>query len=234
MASRLALSSFVAAPRSLAAFVLHRCESTTANVARKDPAEAAQSLINKLPGDSIAAKTGFFTVAATLGATVISKEFYVINAETFEAFAHIGAFYIWYAASKDAVKEHFAEKRSRFVNVLNAAREDHKAVVSERIEHIKQMGDVVDVTTAMYGMSKEISRLEAEIYALRQETAFNQDVKATLDGWVRYEASVREREQKELVRNLLERVEKKIHDPKFQDAYLHECLDGVEKVGRSI
>jgi F-type H+-transporting ATPase subunit b len=40
------------------------------------------------------------------------------------------------------------------VNVLTQARQDHKEVVQERINHIGKMSDVVDVTKAMFEISK--------------------------------------------------------------------------------
>jgi F-type H+-transporting ATPase subunit b len=38
--------------------------------------------------------------------------------------------------------------------VLNDAREEHKAVVHERISHISKLADVVDVTKGLYSISK--------------------------------------------------------------------------------
>lgn len=38
--------------------------------------------------------------------------------------------------------------------VLEQARSDHKAVVQERIQHIGKMSDIVEVTKALYEMSK--------------------------------------------------------------------------------
>jgi F-type H+-transporting ATPase subunit b len=39
-------------------------------------------------------------------------------------------------------------------NLLRKAREDHKNAVQERIETIGQLGDIVDVTKALFAMSK--------------------------------------------------------------------------------
>jgi len=49
---------------------------------------------------------------------------------------------------------------------------------------------------------------------LKQKVAAASEVKAVLDSWVRYEASLREREQKALSSYVIERVKKQLEDPK--------------------
>ena len=39
-------------------------------------------------------------------------------------------------------------------NILRKAREDHKTAVQERIDTVGQLGDIVDVTKALFAMSK--------------------------------------------------------------------------------
>jgi hypothetical protein len=39
-------------------------------------------------------------------------------------------------------------------NILRKAREDHKNAVQERIETVGQLGDIVDITKALFTMSK--------------------------------------------------------------------------------
>jgi len=50
---------------------------------------------------------------------------------------------------------------------------------------------------------------------LKQKVAATAEVKAVLDSWVRYEASLREREQKNLSNYVIERVKKQLEDPKM-------------------
>lgn len=48
-----------------------------------------------------------------------------------------------------------------------------------------------------------------------------------LDEWVRYEAGVREKEQRRIAEEVMAGVMESIKDPKFQDKYLAQCLDDV-------
>ena len=100
---------------------------------------------------------------------------------------------------------------------------DHKAVVQERIDHIGKLSETVNTTEALYAISKvlkskliykEMAKLESEAFELKQKVAFNQEVKATLDSWVRQEAAVREAEQAKLVAQVMEAVKTKLADPK--------------------
>lgn len=56
--------------------------------------------------------------------------------------------------------------------------------------------------------------MEAEAFELKQKVAAATEVKAVLDSWVRYESSLREREQKALSDYVIERVKKQLEDPK--------------------
>jgi F-type H+-transporting ATPase subunit b len=60
-----------------------------------------------------------------------------------------------------------------------------------------------------------MAKLEAEAFTLKQQVAFNQDVKTILDSWVRQEASIREAEQNKLVSQVIESVKQKLTDPKL-------------------
>ena len=44
------------------------------------------------------------------------------------------------------------------------AREDHKAAVQERIDEAGQMRDLVDVTKALFELSREPAKFEAEAF----------------------------------------------------------------------
>lgn len=43
---------------------------------------------------------------------------------------------------------------NKIKGILNAAREDHTAAVKTRIESVQQMGGVVDITKALFEVSK--------------------------------------------------------------------------------
>ncbi|RUO95748.1 ATPase, F0 complex, B chain/subunit B/MI25, partial [Jimgerdemannia flammicorona] len=74
----------------------------------------------------------------------------------------------------------------------------------------------------------ETAQLEAEAFQLKQKVALAAEVKSVLDSWVRYETSLREREQKRLAAYVQERVTKELEDPKIQQAILAQAVIDVE------
>jgi F-type H+-transporting ATPase subunit b len=60
-----------------------------------------------------------------------------------------------------------------------------------------------------------MAKMEAEIYELKQRQAFASEIKSNLDAWVRFETSVRERQQKLLASHVQEQVQAKLADPKI-------------------
>jgi len=118
-------------------------------------------------------------------------------------------------------------------NVLQTARDGHKALVHERINHLAKMDGIVSTTNALYDMSSEVASMEAQVFALRQKVTLKNDVKATLDAWVRYEANVREQEQAKLANQVIQRVTAALSDPKLVCFYTttltaaskHTCTD---------
>jgi F-type H+-transporting ATPase subunit b len=112
--------------------------------------------------------------------------------------------------------------------VLNQARDDHKSAVQERIDQVGQMKDLVDVTKALFEISRETAQLEAEAFKLKQQVAVATEVKSTLDSWVRHETSVREREQKQLAAYLIEKIQKDLKDPKIQQQILDQAVVDVQ------
>ena len=51
-------------------------------------------------------------------------------------------------------KEWADSQTNKIKGILNAAREDHTSAVQQRIESVKQMGSVVDVTKNLFEVSK--------------------------------------------------------------------------------
>lgn len=112
--------------------------------------------------------------------------------------------------------------------MLNDARVEHKNTVQARIDEAGQMKDLVDVTKALFELSRETAHIEAEAFALKQQVAVAQEVKSTLDSWVRHEANLREREQKQLAAYLIEKVKKDLEDPAIQKQILDQAVADVE------
>ncbi|TPX69328.1 hypothetical protein SpCBS45565_g02523 [Spizellomyces sp. 'palustris'] len=212
-----------------AARLQQRAELATAPQ-RPDPKVAAESLIKLFPGDNLAAKSGSVLVGASIAAFLISKEIYLVDAEVFEMACIFGAYYLWFSGGKDGAVEYFNDKKATIKRVLEQARNDHKAVVQERIQHIGKMSDIVDVTNGLFEMSKEIAKLEAEAYELKQKVNFTSQVKGVLDSWVRHEASVRESQQKQLTGAVIQRVKDALANDKVQTDILRQSLAEIERL----
>lgn len=108
------------------------------------------------------------------------------------------------------------------------ARDDHKSAVQERIDEVGQMKDLVDVTKALFELSRETAQLEAQAFELKQQVSVASEVKSTLDSWVRHETSLREREQKQLAAYLIEKVNKQLQDPKIQQEILDQAILDIQ------
>lgn len=135
---------------------------------------------------------------------------------------------------------------NRVKNILNAARQDHTEAVKSRIENVKQMEGVVDITKALFEVSKvfdsvyllgfyltcrqETAQLEAKAYELGQTTALVDEARSVLDSWVRYEGQVRQRQQHELAKSIIAKVKKELSNPKVTQEILQQSLTDVESI----
>ncbi|ORX94898.1 hypothetical protein K493DRAFT_324721 [Basidiobolus meristosporus CBS 931.73] len=222
----LALTSSVLGRRS-ATSALVRNYSTAKEV---EPQQKAQSIIDALPGNSFISKTGYITVGAGIITWAISKEIYVFNEETLVLGSFIGIVTYLLKIMKQPYNEWAEGHINRVRDILVQAREDHKVSVNERVNEVNQLQDIVDVTKNLFVMSKEMARLEAEAFELKQKAAVSSEIKSVLDSWVRYENTVREREQKDLAQSVIESVKAQLADPKTQDEILAQCLTDVQKI----
>ncbi|KAL1934684.1 hypothetical protein VTP01DRAFT_6866 [Rhizomucor pusillus] len=198
-----------------------------------DPKQKAASIIDSLPGNSLVSKTGFVTLGTGLATFLISKEIYVFNEETLVLVATGGLLAVLLKYLREPYNNMAGEHIERIKGVLNKARADHKLAVQSRIDEAGQMKDLVDVTKALFELSRETAKLEAEAFTLKQQVAVAQEVKSTLDSWVRHEASVREREQKQLAAYLIEKIHKDLKDPKIQQQILDQAVADIQKVAKS-
>ncbi|KAL1922368.1 uncharacterized protein VTP21DRAFT_9907 [Calcarisporiella thermophila] len=188
------------------------------------------NFIDVLPGSSLAAKLSYLTAGTGLSAYLISKELYVLNEETLVLICFGG---LVFSLGK-YLRQPYTEWADAHINkqraVLLEARENHKSAVQDRIDQVGQMKDVVAVTKALFDMSKDTAQMEAEIFELKQRVAMALEVKSVLDSWVRYEASVREREQKALAAEVITKVMDELQDPKLQEQILSESLADVDRI----
>ncbi|CAJ0835493.1 8575_t:CDS:2 [Entrophospora sp. SA101] len=180
-----------------------------------EPKQKALSIIDSLPGNSLIAKTGYITVGTGLLTLAISKEIYVLNEETLLLLSFSTMCAIIYKALKQPVAEWASTQKEHVNSILRQARVDHKTAVAERIETVGQIGNLVDVTKTLFAMSKETAKLEAEAFELKQKAVAASEIKAVLDSWVRYEASLRERDQKALANYVIGKITEQLKDPKL-------------------
>ncbi len=131
-------------------------------------------------------------------------------------------------------------------NILYAARAEHTSAVKQRIENVKKLGSVVEVTKQLFEVSKvcigdptsredqsayllqETAKLEAEAFELEQKTALAAEAKAVLDSWVRYEGQVKQRQQKELAESIISRITKELENPRTLQQILNQSVADVE------
>ncbi|KAI8929863.1 hypothetical protein BC831DRAFT_508943 [Entophlyctis helioformis] len=187
-----------------------RVQSTAAQ--RTDPKVAAQNIISIFPGGSLAAKSSSILVTASIAAYLVSKEIYIVDFEFFEMLCLFGAYYVWYSNGKEGALAYFEGKKQTIKNVLTQARANHKAVVQERMTHIGKLSDAVEVTQGLFEISKDIAKLEAEAYELKQK------------------ANVRDQEQKRLATHVIEKIKADLADPKLQQTILQQTIADVEKL----
>ncbi|KAL1845275.1 hypothetical protein VTK73DRAFT_752 [Phialemonium thermophilum] len=238
MASRLARSAVGAArlrpsvaPRTLPAIASAvRCASSSSNVPAEDPKSKAQSIIDALPGNSLVSKSAIISSLAGLSIYALSNEYYVVNEETVVAISLLS---VWAALIKygGPMYKQWAEgQNEKIKGILNAARADHTQAVKNRIENVQQMTGVIDITKALFEVSKETARLEAQAFELEQKTALAAEAKAVLDSWVRYESQVKQRQQKELAETIIAKVKKELENPKVLQQILQQSVADVERI----
>lgn len=99
------------APRMAAPFACYSTRIEIANLG-PEPSVVANSLIDSLPGSSLAAKSSSALIGASITAWLLSKEIYLIDAEFFEMLALFGAYYIVYTGGKDGAVAYFEERKN--------------------------------------------------------------------------------------------------------------------------
>lgn len=195
-----------------------------------EPKQKASSIVDALPGNNYLSKTGFLATSAAAAIYGISNELLIIHDETilvvtFAAFSALAAKFI------APLYTEWADGEIKKVNdLLNESRNKHVSAVKDRIESVSQLKDVVATTKQLFEVSRETAKLEAESFELKQKIAVAAEAKATLDSWVRFEQQQRQIEQQQLIKSVLDKVNKEIENPKFQDKVLAESVAEVEKL----
>lgn len=141
-------------PRTLPAITSLTTARSSSNVPAEDPKKKAQSILDALPGNSLVSKTAILSSAAGLSIYALSNEYYVVNEETVVAFCLLS---VWGSLIKfgGPMYTEWAEGQNKKVlNILNSARADHTEAVKARIDNVKQMSSVVEITKSLFEVSK--------------------------------------------------------------------------------
>ena len=78
----------------------------------------------------------------------------MINEESVVAFCLLSVFWAIGRYGGPMYKEWAESQASKIKGILNAAREEHTTAVQERIDNVKQLGGVVEVTKDLFEVSK--------------------------------------------------------------------------------
>ncbi|KAI9925020.1 atp4 subunit B of the stator stalk of mitochondrial F1F0 ATP synthase [Aspergillus wentii] len=237
MASRLAKSALGATrlrptlpSRNVAAITNLTASRSNSSVPTEDPKKKAQSIVDSLPGNSLVSKTAIISAAAGLSVAAISNELYVMNEETVAAFCLLSVFTAVGKYGGPAYKEWADGQVQKHKDILNAARADHTNAVKQRMDNVKELSGVVEVTKQLFAVSKETAQLEAQAYELEQRTALAAEAKQVLDSWVRYEGQVRQRQQRELADTIIGKIQKELESPKVLQQILQQSVSDVERI----
>jgi F-type H+-transporting ATPase subunit b len=197
-----------------------------------DPKTRAAALIDALPGNSLLSKTGFLTVGTAALATAVSKELYIFNDESVILICSSLLLYLVVQLGAPGYTEWVKSIQQQHTQLLTSAREDHKQAIQERIDSVGQMKNVVDITKTLFEVSKDTAKVEAEVFELQQKVDFATEAKTVLDSWVRYEASQRQREQKQMADSITAKIREELRNPKLQQQLLQQSVADVESTSQ--
>ncbi|EMC93412.1 hypothetical protein BAUCODRAFT_159119 [Baudoinia panamericana UAMH 10762] len=200
------------------------------NVPQRDPKETAQSILDALPGNNLVSKTAILSAGAGISIAAISNEIYVVNEESIVAFSILTIYWSIYQYAGPMYKQWADSLADKYAGILNAARKDHTDAVKARINNVKDLSGVIDITKDLFAVSKETAQLEAQAYELEQRTALAHEAKTVLDSWVRYEGQVKQRQQQELAASIIAKIEKELENPKVLDQILKQSVSDIERI----
>ena len=99
-------------------------------------------------------KTAILSAGAGVSIWAIANEFYVVNEESIVAFSTLAVIGAIFHYGGPMYKEWAQGQVDKVKGILNAAKEDHKSAVAKRIENVQELGGVIDITKALFEVSK--------------------------------------------------------------------------------
>lgn len=145
-------SSRIAAP-TLSVPAQQRYESNVPQP-QQDPKKTAQTIIDALPGSNLASKTAILSAGTGVSVWAISNELYVVNEESIVMFCVLTVFYGIFRYTGPMYKEWSENTIGRIKDILNTARKGHAESVKARIEDVKPLSNVVEITKGLFEVSK--------------------------------------------------------------------------------
>lgn len=127
---------------------------SNSNVPTEDPKKKAQSILDSVPGNNLVSKTATLSAAAGLSVAAISNELYVFNEETVAMFCILCVFTGVAKYVGPMYKEWADGQVQRYRDILSNARADHTNAVKQRIDNVKELSGVVDVTKQLFDVSR--------------------------------------------------------------------------------
>jgi len=219
----------IARPRLVSALPSINARSMATNP--PPPSERASEIIEKLPSSpSLITKTGTALLGTGLVAAAISQELYVVNEESIVLLSSLIVFTYIAKMIREPYSQWAEGHINRIKKVLNDARAEHTGVVKERIESVGQMKEVAAITKALFALSKETAILESQNYVQQQKIAVSAELKSVLDSWVRYEQQVKESEQADLTKSVIDKVVASLKDDKTQKDILTSAVAEIEQL----
>lgn len=107
-----------------------------------------------MPGNSVAAKTAYLSAGAGLSIAAISNEIYVVNEESIVMLSLLTIFWAVAHYGGPMYSEWADSQVNKIKGILNTARNDHTKAVQQRIDNVKDLAGVVDVTKSLFEVSK--------------------------------------------------------------------------------
>lgn len=120
----------------------------------EDPKSRAQSIVDALPGSSLVSKTAILSAGTGVSVWAISNELYVLNEESVVAFCLLSVFYGIFAYGGPMYKDWADSTIARIKGTLDDAKKGHANAVKERIEEVKPLSNVVEITKGLFEVSK--------------------------------------------------------------------------------
>ena len=156
-------------PRLRSARALPALSTPTVNrrnessIAQRDPKKTAQSILNSLPGESLVTKSAILSAGTGLSIAAISNELYVFNEESVVMLSLLTVYWAVAHYGGPMYSEWAETQINKAKNILVEARKGHAAKVQERIDKVRNLSDVIDITKNLFAVSKVIHFLLLEV-----------------------------------------------------------------------